>query len=241
MQADLDRFSAAYEEDFAYSFDNRIILNWYPRRIIAVSDPGARVLELGIGHGYSCDRFARHFASYQVVDGSPAIIERFRRSWPDSPAVLHQGYFEEFVPDGPVDLIVMGFVLEHVVDPAAILARYRGFLAPGGRIAVAVPNAQSLHRRFGQAAGLLADMTALGAADHALGHLRAYTLESLEAEIAGAGLEIVRREGIFLKPLTTGQLQTLDLDDAILEAMCTVGIDYPELCTGLLVEAQAAP
>lgn len=240
MSADLDRFSAAYEEDFAYSFDNRIILNWYPGRIIAVSDPGARVLELGIGHGYSCNRFAEHFAAYEVVDGSPAIIERFRSTYPDSPAVLHEAYFEEFTPDAPIDLIVMGFVLEHVADPAAILTRYRGFLAPGGRIAVAVPNAQSLHRRFGHAAGLLPDMTALGEADHALGHLRAFTLDSLTTQIREAGYNVLRSEGIFLKPLTTGQLQQLDLGPEILEAMCTVGIDYPELSTALLVEAQAA-
>jgi SAM-dependent methyltransferase len=240
MQSRLDAFVDAYGDDFAYSFDNRIILNWYPRRILAFTPPEARVLELGVGHGYTCDAFARRFAAYEVVDGSEAVIARFRQTFPDSPARLRHGWFESFAPEAPCDLIVFGFVLEHVEDPGALLRRYRDFLAPGGRIAVAVPNAASLHRRVGQAAGLLEDLTALGPGDLALGHRRAYTVETLEAELAAAGYATTRREGIFLKPFTTGQMTALALSDAVIEGLCAVGVDYPELCAALLFEAEVA-
>jgi trans-aconitate methyltransferase len=150
---------------------------------------------------------------------------------------LHEGYFENFDPKCDYDLIVMGFVLEHVDDPALILKRYLQYLTPGGKIAVAVPNAESLHRRFGHAAGLLPDMSMLGDGDRALGHLRTFTVETLEALISACGYRVTRREGIFLKPFTTGQISSLGLGPDILEAMCKVGCEYPELSAALLFEA----
>ena len=131
----------------------------------------------------------------------------------------------------------MGFVLEHVEDPQVVLRRFKQFLAPGGRCFVLVPNAQSLHRRFGHAAGLLDDMMVLGQGDHELGHLRAYSLHTLTEELEQAGLRVLRKEGLFLKPFMTSQMKALDLSDAITTAMCTVAIDYPELSCALMLEA----
>lgn len=236
----LDDFICAYRDDFAFAFDNRIILNWYPRRIVERSHPGMRVLELGIGHGYTCQRFSEHFESYTVIDASSAIIGRFREQYPGSRANLVEAYFEEFDTDERFDAIVMGFVLEHVDDPAAILRQYRRFLAPSGRCFVAVPNAESLHRRFGQAAGFLDDLFALGEGDLALGHQRLYSVASLTVEMEASGYRVVSREGIFLKPLTTGQLTSLNLSPEILEGMCRVGVEYPELSAALLFEAVSA-
>ena len=30
----LDQYSPAYEEEFQYALDNRLIINWYPHRIL---------------------------------------------------------------------------------------------------------------------------------------------------------------------------------------------------------------
>ena len=237
--SDLDSFVDAYGADFAYSFDNDIMLNWYPSRIIECHQPVERTLELGVGHGYTCAKFAKHFDHYEVIDGSKAVIERFHTQFPDAGLTLHEGYFETFTPRQPFDLIVMGFVLEHVEDPAVILKRYRDFLTPGGKVVVGVPNAESLHRRFGHAAGLLEDMDALGPGDHALGHLRSFNVASLDALLEDCGYRVTSREGIFLKPLMTDQLKSLNLNDDILAGMCAVGRDYPELSAGLLFEAEA--
>jgi hypothetical protein len=43
-------------------------------------------------------------------------------------------------------------------------------------------------------------------------------------------------EGIYLKPFTTRQMLSLNFSDEILDALCKVGIDYPELCCGILAE-----
>lgn len=237
--SELDNFLDAYGDDFAYSFDNSIMLNWYPARITARHAPSDRTLELGVGHGYTCAKLSDYFDHYEVIDGSAAVIERFKATFPTAKLKIHEGYFEDFKPAHAFDLIIMGFVLEHVADPALVLRRYREFLSPGGKLVVGVPNAESLHRRFGHAAGLLPDLSALSAADHALGHLRSFTATSLASLLEETGYEVTSREGIFLKPLMTDQLKALDLSEDILAGMCKVGQEYPELSAGLLFEAIA--
>ena len=82
-------------------------------------------------------------------------------------------------------------------------------------------------------------MMALGQGDLELGHKRLYSTENLTAEMNRAGFRIERKEGIFLKPLTTAQLQSLHLDAHLIQAMCKVGVDYPELSCALLFEGKA--
>lgn len=235
---DLDSYLAAYGEGFGYVFDNNIMLNWYPERIMRLCQNSNSLLELGIGHGYTTQRFSEYFSRHVAIDGSMSIIEQFHHQFPTCQATVVQAYFEDFTSEESFDVIVLGFVLEHVADPGEILRKYKKFLAPGGRCFVAVPNGQSLHRRFGHAAGLLGDMMALGRGDLELGHERLYSVDSLSDELEQAGYRIERKEGIFLKPLMTAQLQSLQLDQKIIQAMCEVGIDYPELSCALLFEAK---
>jgi len=238
MSQDLDSYIGAYGDDFAYAFDNAIMLNWYPKRIMALSKSDARVLELGIGHGYTSNLFSRHFNRYAVIDGSSSVIAQFRRQFPASSAEIVHSLFEDYETEEKFDVVVMGFVLEHVHSPQQVLRHFARFLAPGGRCFVAVPNAESLHRRFGHEAGLLPDLMTLGEGDKTLGHLRLYTVASLTQELTECGFRVVAKEGIFLKPLTTRQIVSLDLGADILDGMCKVGVDYPELSAALLFEAE---
>jgi SAM-dependent methyltransferase len=236
MASNLDAHVSAYSRNADYSFDNELMLNWYAQRIIGQTSHRNSMLELGIGHGFTTLNFARHFRRHVVVEGSPAIISRFRSDNPDCTAELVHTYFEDFDTNERFDTIVMGFVLEHVDNPRLLLDRYRKFLAPGGRCFVAVPNGESLHRRIGQAAGLLDDMMALGQSDLAFGHHRMYSTEVLREQVRLSGWEVLNMEGLFLKPLTTVQLESLHLPPEVLQAICSVGIAYPELCNGILAE-----
>ena len=51
------------------------------------------------------------------------------------------------------------------------------------------------------------------------------------------GMEVRKIEGILLKPITTQQMLDLNLGEPILQAMLKVGVDYPELCNSLLIQA----
>jgi hypothetical protein len=101
---------------------------------------------------------------------------------------------------------------------------------------IAVPNAEVLNRRLGHLAGLLDDVTTLSENDLLLGHKRFYTVSSLAADVERAGYGVDRLEGIYLKPFTTRQIVSLQLDRKVIDALCIVGIDHPELSCGLLAE-----
>jgi trans-aconitate methyltransferase len=200
------------------------------------------VLSLGIGHQVVLRRLAGLVGSgidhYTIVEGSSARIEELRGGGPLGPGaeVVH-GYFEDYVPPAPVDVIEMGFVLEHVFDPALVVRRYAGFLAPRGVAAIAVPNARSLHRLVGQRAGLLDDLYRLSAHDLAVGHRRYFDRTQLLALVEGAGLRVTACEGILLKCLTTSQLRQLGLGARVMEAFCSIAEGYPDIANALYLEA----
>ena len=104
-----------------------------------------------------------------------------------------------------------------------------------------VPNAESLHRRLGHEAGLLGDLMELGQADRQLGHQRLYTVASLRRAIEQAGYVVKTVEGLLLKPITTAQIKSLQLPEAVLQAMLKVGVSYPELSAGILIQAGLTP
>ena len=239
-EAALDDSVPAYQDDFPYALDNRLILNWYPHRIMRLAK-GRSLLELGLGHGYSSLIFSQHFPGYTVIEGSSAVIRQFQESHPQASLDIRCSYFEDFVAPAPYDHIVMGFILEHVLDPGAILRRYRDFLTPGGSLFVSVPNCAALNKRLGYEAGMIGSLEELSDADRLLGHQRLFTVSSLRALCETAGFSVETIEGIFLKPIATHQILKLKLSESILQAMLKVGVDFPELSVGILMELHLTP
>ena len=149
MKNALDDHIRAYEGELQYDFDNNILLNWYPKRILDYMRGKNSLLELGLGHGYTTNIFSGHFNKHIVLEGSDAVIQNFKKKYPACPVKIIKTYFEEFNTDERFDVIVMGFILEHVNDPKQILSYFRKYLTPGGTLYVAVPNAEVLNRRLG--------------------------------------------------------------------------------------------
>jgi len=89
---------------------------------------------------------------------------------------------------GTVDALVYADVLEHLVDPWALLKRHAGWLAPDGVVVACIPNmahwSVHVHLLMGEWPHLeqgLFDRT----------HLRFFTLTSIRQLFASAGLQIV--------------------------------------------------
>jgi 2-polyprenyl-3-methyl-5-hydroxy-6-metoxy-1,4-benzoquinol methylase len=240
MQNKLDSFSAAYQSTFPYYLDNELILNWYPQRVLKLAQ-GDSVLELGIGHGLTSATFAKHFTKHVVIEGSEDVIAQFRNNHSMEKVKIVHSFFETFETTDRFDVIMMGFVLEHVDSPDEILSRFARLLKPNGSIFITVPNCEALNKRFGYYAGIIKDLGELSPADRAQGHQRLYTVASLRELIEANGCYVKTIEGLFLKPITTNQIQQLKLSPEILHAMLEVGVGYPELCVGLLAEVKLAP
>ena len=236
----LSQHVSAYDGSSLYQFDNEIILRWYPERVLDKISASASLLELGLGHGFSARAFDGRIRSHHIVEGSQELIGMFRDSFPNSTATLHLSLFEDFEPPHPFDAIVMGFVLEHVENPLALLARYRKFLAPGGQLFVAVPNMFAMNRRLGMISGNILDPGSLSDYDIELGHRRLYSVEALSTSLTESGYMVKSLEGIFLKPLMTSQLKSLALDQSMIKALCVLGVEYPELSLGLLAQSSVA-
>jgi len=239
MSNDLDFHVRAYTGENLYDFDNEILLNWYPQRILKHAKGAGSFLELGLGHGFTANIFSRIFEKHVVLEGSPAVIQNFKEKFPECRAEIVQTYFEEFHTDEKFDVIVMGFILEHVDDPRQIINRFKPFLAPAGKLFVAVPNAEVLNRRLGVLCGMLNDIEALSENDLLLGHKRYFTVASLSAVIQQTGYNVDVLEGIYLKPFTTSQVVSLNLSAEVIRALCEVGVDYPELSCGILAQLSA--
>ena len=231
----LDVHVKAYQGNL-YDFDNFIQLKWYPKRVMQLANCNGSLLELGLGHGITTSMFERHFKRHTVLDASGAVIENFRKNYPDSKAKVIKTYFEDFESDETYEVIVLGYILEHVEHPGVILKHFRKFLAPEGVMFVTVPNAEVLNRRLGHIAGMLPDILTLSDHDRLLGHRRYYTVATLRQEIASAGYAVETMEGIYLKPFTTAQMISMNFSDAVIDALCEVGIAYPELSCGILAK-----
>lgn len=242
MTENLDAYKTAYTPQFPYHHDEELLLRAYSGKIVAhLKDRHhLRLLSLGIGGQTVSSTLRRELdvAEYHIVEGAGEIITTYREATsPPENVIIHHDRFETFVPDGRFDAIEMGFVLEHVDDPAQILRRYRDCLGPGGTLFTAVPNARSLHRLVGHAAGLLGDLYALSPSDLELGHKRYFDAQTFEQTVVEAGYVVAERYGLVLKPLATAQLQSLDLSPALEHAFIDTGYPLPDICNGIMLTA----
>jgi predicted TPR repeat methyltransferase len=106
------------------------------RRILAMR-PNLRLLDLGAAGGH-LGRAVRSRCSFLAgVEPDRNLPASARDGYDDWRAVdaFQAGRWEE-----PFDVVVCADVLEHLTDPAAMLARIREWLAPGGILLASIPN-----------------------------------------------------------------------------------------------------
>jgi SAM-dependent methyltransferase len=107
-------------------------------------DNVAHAADLGSGPGVGTLSLARRFPEARVtaVDRSPVMLDRVlaaaRGAGLDTRVRAVEADLDAALPDGlgPLDLVWASSSLHHVADPAALLARLHGTLAPGGLLVV---------------------------------------------------------------------------------------------------------
>lgn len=197
--------------------------------------PGS-CLELGPAEGLATEHLAQRFDDLTCVDGAREFCARLRQRHPR--AAVHEALFETYEPGRAFDNIILGHVLEHVEAPRPLLARVREWLAPGGRVFAAVPNARSIHRQMAVLMGLLDAENALNDTDRHHGHRRVYDPEGFRQEFLQAGLRIELFGGYWLKPLSNRQIDESWTPEMIAAAMA-VGERCPDIAAEIYVVAGA--
>lgn len=139
---------------------------------------GGRLLDIGCGWGHFVARARdRGWDARGVELGDPAADYARRR---------HGLELLRAMPEGETfDAVTLFFVLEHVPDPVAFLARARSVLAPGGVVACVTPWTSPLVRP----ARLVAPRANLWETPW---HLADFPPGALRRVFARAGLEVVR-------------------------------------------------
>lgn len=103
-----------------------------------VPDPGARILDLGCGGGWSTWLLRKKGFKAEGMDLHEHALEA-RSVDPDLPYTQGDATRIPFA-DGSFDAVSMHAVLEHVPDPAKALSECARVLRPEGRLVIAGPN-----------------------------------------------------------------------------------------------------
>lgn len=232
---ELDEIAVGYDpSDPTQFFDY-----WFKRFEAEASQPwlrGARVLELGGATGESASLIAPKCSKYVIVEGSPVNCDIIKKRLPTVDVI--EGYWEEFEPSAKFSDIILFETLEHYSEPVSLLARCRGWLSPGGRILVSVPNGNSLHRQVAVRMGMQSTAIEVNANDVSQGHLRNYSRETLEQDILSAGLKVIHSQGLYLKLVPNAMM--LEWNEQLLRAINELGASRIDDAAELFFVCEAA-
>jgi 2-polyprenyl-3-methyl-5-hydroxy-6-metoxy-1,4-benzoquinol methylase len=236
-QSRLDSVVGAYGEE-ASPFD--AAMRGYMMRTFEPWFADGPCLQVGCAHGDQTSLLAERFSDLTVLEPVPQFLDQTRDRVGDR-AVFVQALVETYLTDRRFETIVFSHVLEHVLDPAASLAKLASLLTPTGRLFVIVPNAEAPSRRIAVKMGVLQHLEALSQDDIAAGHRRVYRLDTLCRDALAAGLQIEHSGGIFYKPLANFQFNALMggplIGEAFMEGCFQLGREHPTSCASIFVVA----
>lgn len=166
---------------------------------------GNSLLDLACGDGLMTEMFARRMSRVVGVDANGKILADAKKRLPD--VEFHESLVEDLELTEKFDTVTMLDLLEHVIDPIALLKKAASFLNDDGVLIVHVPNAQAINRRLAVLMGTLESCEELSPFDIQIaGHRRSYSLPTLKQDIEKAGLKCESTGGIFYKILSTPQM-----------------------------------
>ncbi len=158
-------------------------------RRIAKSGHTGSVLEVGANTGKLMELLAAGgFGPLTGLEPNDACAKQARAAGLN---VVTGWFTEEQTPEGEFDVIVISHVLEHIPQPIEALKLARDRLAPGGLLAIFVPNAASYRAQAGWGR-----WGPLNPVDH-VWHFEPQTLRGL----------LGRVEGLALKTMTSSRLR----------------------------------
>lgn len=195
---------------------------------------GTSCLELGCADGEGTKMLIDDFKKIVAVDGSKKLIDLAKKEIKDPKVTFIHSYFEELKLDEKFDVILLLHILEHVDNPVKVLQYAKKYLKKEGILIADVPNAMSIHRQVGVMMGMLKSEYELNSADLSIGHQRIYDMNLFKDDMKKAGLKVIKEGGIFQKPFSNSQMDTL-LDKKGIYAFNEIGKKYPDIAAEIFV------
>ena len=220
---------------YAYDFD--VVLRKYlVRTFVPYVRPDGATLELGCFRGDMTELILELTGKVSIIEAASELAVVVRERFGERVSVMTAS-FEEAEVSERFDNVFLVHGLEHLDDPVLVLGRAGRWLAPGGRLLVAVPNANALSRQIAVRMGLIDFNSAVTLAEREQGHRFTYSSDTLRHHLRAAGLKIVAEGGVLVKPLANVQFdRALDagvVDQGYLDGCYELGRLYPDLCASL--------
>ena len=174
------------------ALDNRYFATARHDVLAHIQGSPSRVLEIGCGAGSTMAELRKRGRVEQAVgvELDPASAEVARAQFDTLyVSAVETAPFEQAIAPGSLELVLCLDVLEHLVDPWAVVKRVSPLLAPGGRLYISLPNVRNwkfLARLFFKGDFRYRDS---GILDRT--HLRFFTRETAMDLAQAGGLHIV--------------------------------------------------
>lgn len=206
-----------------------------------------RVLDVGCGGGDNARELRARHPGLELV-GLTHSTEEAAIAAPNMDAVhvvdLESGLTDAVMAEwgAPFDLLLFSHVLEHLIDPVAVLRRCLTRLQPGGHVLIAVPNVLEWRTRMQFLRGQFI-YTETGILDRT--HMRFFTYDTAPAELVAPieGLELLERRGRGSVPL--GPLRRIGTARGLCAVIDRAGVARrPNICsreTVMLARWQGMP
>jgi GT2 family glycosyltransferase/2-polyprenyl-3-methyl-5-hydroxy-6-metoxy-1,4-benzoquinol methylase len=176
-------------EDLRYDIEvNLSNRNTSQTQIVLLAGRDRDVLEVGPATGYVAKALRDRDCRVTGIELDPEAAE-VAAQFCERMIVgdIEELVLEEVFPDQRFDVVVYGDVLEHLVDPEAVLLRTARILAPGGYVVASIPNVTHGSVRLSLMAGQFR-YTDTGLLDRT--HLRFFDEAGIEELFEGAGYAI---------------------------------------------------
>ena len=202
-------YAPIYDPDT--DFDSRYTMATVARIAERVA-PGQRVLELGCATGLMTARLAEGGARVSAIDRSQTYLDRALGRAGEGVTLVRAGLEEpgwEDLVGGGFDHVLACNLVHEVDDPVALLARARGVLADDGLVHLTLQNPESIHRLVALEMGLIGDLREISERGMRFDTLALWGADELVDLARDAGLGVIAREGVMLKPLPNAMMAAL--------------------------------